>query len=311
MHLHPVSLVSILVTVAVASELRSNSPLNDPCNAFTSYDLNDKRLQPGVSSGFPSDFDLMEHLRAISPFSADLGTFDDPLDCPSYRYISIDNIEPSESATVQVDDSTATKETFFKAIEAGFSTSSLTKNLYSSNLDKSTSAPSLITNPNTSALKAASASSEDSEKTPSVDDDDSTSDFEPRKRSKISKNPRNPKSRKIEPKKQSKPVTDPVSSSSASSLPSDVPKRNKFCNRSPFLYRTACNCRRNYFNYIGIAINHMKNTHNYAGNSFNCVIELVDDFGVLHEYPLSCDKCPFATNKACYLDLHQANVHGT
>ena len=89
-----------------------------------------------------------------------------------------------------------------------------------------------------------------------------------------------------------------------------IPKRSKFCSRVPFFYRTDCNCYSKYFSYIRTATKHMDRLHNHSGDSYNNVIQLIDDFGVAQGYPFVCELCPFRTRKSVYLTNHIDNIHG-
>lgn len=104
-------------------------------------------------------------------------------------------------------------------------------------------------------------------------------------------------------------IKKPRTTKLAATLTASSSTRFAFSNRMPFFYRTVCDCRSNQFSYIGMAINHMKKVHCHSDESFNNVIELFDDFGMLECYPLQCDKCPWRTNKAIYLESHKTRSH--
>lgn len=108
-----------------------------------------------------------------------------------------------------------------------------------------------------------------------------------------------------------KPATDTKPADNVTTK--DARKRTSYSNRTPFLYRTRCSCSSNSFSYIGLAIRHYDLTHASPLKDrtidYHKYIELIDDFGILADYPLSCKLCPFRAAKQSYIDLHELNVH--
>lgn len=88
-----------------------------------------------------------------------------------------------------------------------------------------------------------------------------------------------------------------------------IAKRTEFNRRTPFIYKTTCDCKKRYFSYIALAIRHIEQSHNYSGYDYNGLIRIVDDFSVMEHYPLHCDLCPFRCNRQIYLDSHFAVCH--
>lgn len=87
------------------------------------------------------------------------------------------------------------------------------------------------------------------------------------------------------------------------------PNRPQFCNRTPFLYKTNCPCEKKLYNYISPALKHMSTVHEYNSEHFTDAVELIDDFGVIQNYPFKCELCPFRTNKSGYLLNHKFHNH--
>lgn len=153
------------------------------------------------------------------------------------------------------------------------------------------------------------SSSSDSE------DNDSSSDFGAQKRVKkrklerISKKSRSRlKARETVNEDENDLENDPSPINSVSPSAS-ASNRSRYCNRAPFLYRTKCRCAKNDYNYISPAIKHMKTVHSCKSESYFDVIELVDDFNLISNYPLTCEFCPFRTNTDSYLINHNFYVH--
>lgn len=96
----------------------------------------------------------------------------------------------------------------------------------------------------------------------------------------------------------------------AESLDAATAKRTSFCHRSPFLYKTTCDCKKHHFGYISAAIKHAAQIHNCNYKDYNACISCVDDFSVIEHYPIQCNHCPFRSNLQVYLYHHLVNCHG-
>lgn len=152
-----------------------------------------------------------------------------------------------------------------------------------------------------------------------LDDEDSSSDFGSQKtknrllKRKILPSKNRSRSPKSKMKAETLPETSSASKKSLEKSSQNVPKRTKFCHRSPFLYGTICPCEsRTYYNYISSALKHMTAEHGHVPSKKVCffdVVELIDDFGVIEEYPLTCELCPFRTNRNGYLANHKFYNH--
>lgn len=138
-----------------------------------------------------------------------------------------------------------------------------------------------------------------------LNDRDSSSSFHLKKSIKKLK-----RASKLKTSKSLTSISDKSSDISEHQSPKSSPsERFHFSKRSPFLYQTKCDCNKVHYNYISPALKHMTSVHNYEGKTFSDVIELIDDFHVIQDYPHVCEVCPFRTNHTTYLKNHQFDVH--